>query len=559
MPQPPRTNGRAPQAPSDEAQRLVTANYADRAAAALPDTRYFTNEFIRRLLGEYDPNNVSIRDMRLMRSDYTIKMALHYGKAPLVSADYTFICDDPQIAAGTKEAYDAVHVPLMKIALTSQDFGFQGAIKQYEYGQFDGTYEDQQSGKVKQIWTDDAVRPVVLGVPIPLPPELTEPELVKGKFSGIRTALANLNSADQNTQNNDLVPVDWALWFANEFEEEFRNYRGKSRLVPAYRPWYSYWYNYHGRDRHAEQDADPPLQIWYPPGVSRVKQADGTYVTVSNRDEALKIGRELRNGATIAWPSDVYMTEDGRISQVQKWKAEFLQGGQNIEAFNSLLSDLEVAKLRACLVPEQILIEAQRGTGARNVAATQVDVFMQSLEFTSVYIDLILNKYFLRPFIEANWGKDAPPCVKRTTGFKQEDLTLVTTLIEAAFTADPNALPINFEKLLEKAGVDMYSKMEQEERDKAIQEAQQAQAEAQQQAQAVGQLPGEVQAQPQLPPGPQVGPLPGEQPQPDPQALAASQDYLRTGPRKYETEVIHLFEPQDQAGAGVGAARGSAS
>jgi hypothetical protein len=517
-----------PVPPTDDAKKLVQANYADRAVGALPDTRRFTDDLLSKLLGEFDPSAVTLRDMRRMRDDYTVKMGLHYGKAPLISADYSFVCDDPQIKAATQEAYDAIHVGLMKIALNSWDFGYQGAVKQYKYGRLETTYEDPESGEVKPVWDESSgVDPVLMGVPIPLPPEVTQPKLEKGRFDGISTPLARFTKTDDNNKH-DHVPVDWSLWFVNDFEEEFRNWTGKSRLVPVYPAWYSYWANWHMRDRHAEMDADPALQIWYPPGTS----GKGTANEKPNRQVAMEIGNDLRNGATVVWPSDIHYSEDGKATTTRLWEAAFLTGGENLGAFNELLDRLEVAKLRGTMVPEQALIEAQKGSGSRNVAATQTDTWLASLEMAAVYIDSIINKYYIRPFVEANWGKDAPPCKKVTTGFREEDLTLPMKLIEIAFNLDPNALPINFEAILEKLGIEMYSKKEQEERDKAIEELEAEQEE-------VGPLRGE--------PAPEPAALPGAAPAPG--QLAASQEARRRKPKKYEREHLHLSSKRAPAWA----------
>ena len=385
---------------SKDADKLARANYSDRAVAALPDGRRM-GQSILDLLGEFRPDRVGIHTLRKMTKTAAIKMAMHYGQAPLVTADYSFPCDDPRISAAVKENYDQIHVPLMKIALNSWVYGNQGAIKQYEYGRLESTYENDD-GNVRPVWPDEGVDPVLMATPIPLPQELTQPELTKGRFSGIRTSLARINSQDAATENSDLVPVEWSLWFAHLFEENYRNYFGESRLLPAYEPWYAYWVNWHNRNRHADQDADPALQVWYPPGSS----PDGQGGKVENRDAALTAGRELRNGSTVAWPSDVYYDDQGRPSVIKKWEAAFLTGGENITAFSDLLKELEVAMFRACMVPEQTLIEAIQGTGARNVAATQAELFIMSLEIESVYLDRIFNRYLIRPFIEANFGKD---------------------------------------------------------------------------------------------------------------------------------------------------------
>ena len=465
--------------------QLIKGDFASRALSSLGSRRIIDDAFIQSSIGDFNPDNVTLRDRLRMRQDNMIKMGLHYSKAPMITADYDFICDDPQIRAAVKEAYDQIHVSLMRGALNKYDFGFQAAVKRWELGDLKGSYENED-GEIVPIWPYPEVQPVMMAAPVVLPPDFTRVHLEGGKFAGIKTQLQPKNGGDEDDQ---LVPPEWSLWFVNEYEEEFGNYYGRARIDSAYRFWWSYWFNYHNRDRHAESDADPALQIWYPTGYQvpdplDIDPATGSARRVSNRDLALEIGEALRSGATIAWPSDVYQDEQGRPSAIKLWDAAFLQGGENLNAFTSLLADLEISKLRACLVPEQALVQQRDAPSSKNVAGTYGEVFTESLGLDAQYMDEQITKYLIRPFVVANFGEEAPDCRKITTGFKEEDLTLTTRLIEAAFNTDPNALPIKFEELLKRANIPVYSAKELQDRGEAAAElqAQQQEEQAAQQA-----------------------------------------------------------------------------
>lgn len=512
------------QAPTKEAAKLVRADYDDRALAALNQERLMDNQLLLRTLGEYDPDNITFQDRRRMRQDPMIKMGLWYAKAPMINAEWSMECTDRAIAAAMTEVIKRIYVPVMKTALTMFDFGFQPTIKQFELGRIEATFEDTD-GQVKPAWDDTDILPVILGDLIPIPPNQGRVRLKDGRFKGIETQLANVGPVKAaNDEDENYIPAEWCVWFANEFEEEFRNYYGRARIDPAYRAWWSYWFNYHMRDRHAESDADPALQVWYPPGKS--KDAEGN--TVENRDAALAMGHQLRSGATIAWPSDVHVDETGRLTTTRLWEAGFLTGGENLAAFTDLLADLEIQKLRSTLVPEQALVEARRGTSSRNAAASYIDIFNISLEQTMAYVDHLVNKYVIRPIVVANWGEEAPRCEKVTTGFKDEDLTLAGELIKVAFQLDPNALPIDFNQVIDRLGLPKLSNEEQEQRDQEVADQQAAQAEEQRAAAEAAAAQN----------GPPNGP-PGQQQQgPDAQQLSAQQP--RGKARKYEVERINL-------------------
>jgi hypothetical protein len=243
-------------------------------------------------------------------------------------------------------------------------------------------------------------------------------------------------------------------------------------------------------DRHFEMDADPALSIQYPPGMSE----DSSGTRRSNKEIALEIGNDLRSGATIAWPSDVHIDEQGKATTSPMWSAQFLTGGENLRAFRESSEYLDVMKLRAVLVPEQSLIEGKGGTSSRNAAATYSDVFNESLGQMAEDLDDYWNREIIPQLVEANWGADAPKAYKRTSGFNDEDLTLTNELIKIAFQLDPNALPINFEEMIKMANLPIMSAKEQEQRDEEIA---QAQMEQQQAAQAQQQAMAQQQAEQQ--------------------------------------------------------------
>jgi ribosomal protein S30 len=139
-------------------------------------------------------------------------------------------------------------------------------------------------------------------------------------------------------------------------------------------------------------------------------------------------------------------------------------------------------KLRATMVPEQALVEGKGGTSSRNVAASYADIFLESLAAEAAEDDDDWNRLHIPKIVEANWGTDAPEARKVTTGFEEEDIELAKSLIETAFSLDPNALPINFNELLKKVKLPVYSAKEQEEREEQREEeAEEAKVQAEQQ------------------------------------------------------------------------------
>lgn len=463
-------NGRPP---TKLAKQLAAKDFTTQVAS-LGEARTISRQMLQQTLGQFDPEVIDLRRLHQMRRDPMVQMGLHYTKAPLLRAKWHIESDDPQIAAGVDEILRKVYGPLMRIGLNMLDFGYSGAIKRFEYGELLGEFETEE-GAIRRIWNEPGVSPLMLRTPVPLYPDYTQVKLDKGKFDGIHLALVT-PTPDANKRHID---PDYCLWWTNEFEESFGNWYGYPRTGYAYRYWWSYWFRWHMADRHFEQDADPPLQVWYPPGSS---QRPGSAESVSNAAIALEIGNDLRGGATIAIPSDVHVDEMGRSTAQPLWKAEFLRGGENLQAFNQSFEYLDVLKLRSILVPEQALVEGKGGTSSRNVASTYGEIFTESLAQMADDLDDVINKHVIPQLVDANWGPDAARATKKTTGFQQEDLSLATELIKIAFNLDPNAMPIKFEELVRMAGLPMYTPKEQEEREEAAEQAAQAKVQAQAQA-----------------------------------------------------------------------------
>lgn len=460
--------------PTKEGRRLAERDFQD-AIGDLGAQRMISRSLLTRAIGAFDPEVITFPRMYQMRKDAMIQLGLAYRKAPHYRAKWHIECEDPQIAAGVTEILELQWGAYTRMRFNKLDFGFQSGIKQFEYGTLSGTYEDPETGEAKPIWPSKNVQPVVLAPPIPLMPEWVTPKIENGKFVGINT---NLVRQSGNT-NEPAIPAEWCMWVVNEFEENFRNYYGYPLTGYAYRYWWSSWFRHHMEDRHFEMDADPALMVKYP--VGKYTDKDGN--VISNQIAALKMGDDLRGGATVAVPSDVYVDDQGKAIASSLWDASFLTGGENMQAFRKSAEYLDIMKLRATLAPEQALVEGKGGTSSRNVASAYHQIFEESLSAAAEEDDDDWNRHHLPQIVEANWGPDAPTVRKITTGFEEEDLELVKGLITAAFTADPNALPIDFDELLKKARIPVFSAKEQEERqEQADEEAEERQKKAEESA-----------------------------------------------------------------------------
>jgi len=507
---------------TDVGQKLINRDFGP-MIGSLGYSRMISKAMLTSLLGEFDPEYIGYRRLYAMRRDPMVQMGLHYLKAPLIKSQWHVECEDPQIAAGVDKIIRNVYGNYMRTGLTKFDFGYQAAIKQFVLGNIEGTYEDED-GAVKEIWADKNIKPVVLDKLIPLPPEfvIVNIDEKNGQFKGFKTTLQGMLAPTVDDKKRQ-VPAEFALWWVNEFEESFRNYYGYPRTGYAFRYWWSYWFRHHMQDRHFEQDADPPLKVSYPKG----NYTDETGTIINNREVALEIGEDLRGGATVAVPSDFYTDDMGRQVALKKWDMEFLKGGENLKAFMDSANYLDIMKLRSILIPEQALVQSPDQPSSRNVQTGYEDIFKQSLALEALENDGVYNAYVIPQILEANWGADAPEARKKTTGFDDDSMQLAVDLIKLAFQVDPNAMPINFDKLVKQANLPTYTAEEQKQREE---EAQQKMLENQQAMQQAGGGQQEGQQ-------PNGGPPANQQTAGDNANINASGQYVKARPTLHLSEI----------------------
>lgn len=519
-------NGRLP---TREAERLVRRDWSPQIVS-LGEQRTITRELMEMQIGQFNPEIITLGRMHLMRRDTMIQLGLNYRRAPMFGAEFHMEGPSPLHNAAADKAIRNIWANIVRTGTMPLEYGYQGCLKQFDQGKLEAEYEDQD-GDVHPVWDDDVINPMVIKPLINLPPDWTRVKLNKntGKYEGLTSSLG-VPLAKSDNERNKHVPAEFTMWFHREFEGTFHNWYGYPLLGHAYPFWYSYWFRHFMEDMHFEQDADPALQVWFPSDnpqdVARKKEGG-----LSNREIALNVGADLRGGATVAWPSDVHVDEQGKKTAVPLWRAEFLEGGENLEAFLASREALDILKLRAMLVPEQALIEGVQGTGSRATSSVHADMYEKSLRQDAEDLADSVNKYMLPQFLEGNWGPDHPPVTMVIDAFQDNDLDFAKELVTAAFTLDPNALPIKFEDWLKQLKVPTYTPKEQEEREAEVEAAQQ-----EQQAQAA------QQAQQAAGPG-TPAPVPGGPP-PGAQGVGLAGRYVPV------REIIHL-DTRTKAKAGI--------
>lgn len=424
-----------------------------------------------RWLGEFDPDHITYEQMYMMRRDPMIKMAQNYILAPLANAPWRCEAPDPtdpdqaRQAAFAEQALQDIYISAIKGYFTKLDFGHTAMIKRFKKINPEWTFMNPVTNELEPVWEDEDIQAIVWDDPRVIPPETAWPNFTADgeQFAGIfykpgwnmrdnKTILQNgvlVTIPDQTLIQAELIPPGNCLWAVNEREESFNNWAGYPRSGYAFRYWWTYWFRWILADRHFERDADPPMKVTYPPGMSEDEQGHLT----QNADTALQMGDLVRDGATLAFPSTVYMDDLGKPTSVPLWDAEFLQGGENMAVYQASFEYLDVMKLRSMLVPEGTLIESKGTTTPTTGGPSSYSkTFTESLGMLMNEFDRDVNKYFIPDLLSVNFKN--PVAIKKvTTGFRSVDIDMAGSLLQYIANQSGSTLPIDVRQLLEDAGI----------------------------------------------------------------------------------------------------------
>lgn len=421
-----------------------------------------------RTLGQpFDTVNIPLSKLEQMRRDPMIAFGLMFVKVFLARAPWYIKSADAQRAAFIDGALRRIYGRFILAYSGCFDFGFQGIVKRFE--RVPGTDlgweyipSGSTDGKPVPVW-DNGVQALVWKPFTALNPRRCAPWFNKqGEFNGIKVSATNatgnleaqfFKGAGKEPVDPD-IPLDWALWATNEKDSVFGSLYGYPRTGYAFRYWWAYWYRFGLADRSFERWADPPIMAYHPVGTA----ADGAGGVVDFTADALRLAERLRSGANVSMPSTAVTGLDERVTNLREWELKQLETTTDFDALRESFEYLDVAKLRAVMVPEQAFLEGQGGTSSRNVASTLGDVFEEQQALIKMEIDDHINRFMIPQLLEANFGPGGPTCEIVTTGFDSEDMETLRAIVQAFAQNDPKRLSaIDFPALLERLGVPKLS------------------------------------------------------------------------------------------------------
>jgi len=305
---------------------------------------------------------------RAMRRDPTIALARQLTIAPVIAAEWSVEADEgvpDEITTFIAEQFLPVREPFIESALLGGvDFGWQPFEKVF----------DLREGrivlaKLKPLLQDMTVISVVGG---------------SGAFAGFR-------------QHQTVVPLECSLLIS--FRVEGTSWYGSSLLENA-RATYNKWVDANdGAARYDKKLAGANVVIKYPPGKTKVNG-----VMKDNFVIAQDIAAQLESSGTIVVPQTMAeFAEELKLEQLG-WSIEVLKdGGGQQPTFVARLKYLDAQKVRALIMPERAILEAEFGTKAE--AGVHADLALTHCDLTHRHVTRLMNWHAVNQLVIMNWGR----------------------------------------------------------------------------------------------------------------------------------------------------------
>ena len=417
--------------PPFNASRVRDALPSDHAPSTRASTYDYRSKSPRQLLSQA---RVPLSDCDEMRRDVMIAFGLTFVKSFIVRAPWRIKGANAQRNAFIDGALRRIYGRFILQYCNSLDYGFSAMCKRFEKSDAprDWTYIDE-AGNEQPVWTATA-QPVIWRPFVALNPHRSHPHFDdSGNFDGITYGPTSTRSGErfpfEPGGGEPNIGLAWSLWATNEKDSVFGSLFGYPRLGYCRRFWWAYWYRFTLADRAYEKWADPPVIVYHPTDVAL--DASGNQRNFTG--EALSIAERLRSGANVSLPSGVVSggLDGERSTGLRQWDVQQLKSEVDFTALNDAFEYLDVAKLRAVLVPEQALIEGKGGTSSRNVASELGDQFEASCAVLKGEIDDHINRYLIPQLLEANFGPGGATCEIETTGFDHRDVETARAIVQA--------------------------------------------------------------------------------------------------------------------------------
>lgn len=392
-------------------------------------------------LGTFNPSRIPHSTKLEMRRDPQIRFGLQAVKSPLIAAPLHFVCRSREVQELLTDVFikSGFLSELLMSSLNAVEFGFAAheqiwTMEDERHIEYD---EPKGDGKV------DVKDKTFTRLFTPQRFKDLDPALVsmlknnQGQYVGLTFGAwldpnIRFSQIQKKVEKNELNILRADKTFVFTPIHEFQNIRGEGRLEWTYDSWYWQRICYMVAMRWYERKSDPPYVI-YAPNTIGIDAEESVATQTSNLVLASRAVEKLRHSGHVALPSEVFMDDDGRPSQVRAWELSEVKVQDMHPAFLDMIDHFDKKKTRSVFAPDIALArDRQAGTLGSTEAIMDATVTMQN-QTLEAWVNHV-NRSVIEPFLRFNNIKDK--AYLTSTGVLSDNRAALRDVLSKVLEAD---------------------------------------------------------------------------------------------------------------------------
>lgn len=345
---------------------------------------------IKRLLGVFNPQNVTTDTRLLMMRDPILAFGLGVIRAPIMNLKWGIESEVPLIRDTVTKVIDRVYRELSAGLSLAVPLGCSVVAPEWMSGPLVVDVEDKVEGKTakhrfENAWMYDRMKSIDIRTIDFLIDEAAD------RWAGIEQTVTGLKGAEKKR-----VGTDRAFLWSFRKEDVFGDLRGFPILDHAYEPW---WWSAALQlmaNRYFERKADPPMKGRAPDeGI----ETDG--IPVDSRAWLTEEALALKGGSVLVLPSEFNTTTNQFLFDL-----EYMQAPERGDMYQLRLDALDIAKLRSIWVTDKAATSGD-GEGSMAQASVHAETMAGMLEVILSEFLNVVNCQVIPPVVRWLFGEEA--------------------------------------------------------------------------------------------------------------------------------------------------------
>lgn len=322
-------------------------------------------------IGYFRSSDIPLHVLDVMRRDSMVALGMAIVKFPIDQLKYTINCKNPQIKEFVRWNIQDKWNKFVEDCLLAMDFGFTPFEKVWaparlniDPGLSSRKIRDRDFIVLKKV---KAIHPCTIRVRVD----------DKNNFQGI--------NQDQNGMD---IKLSREKSMIVTYTDEYGNFFGKSRMVPAYESWYWKQISTQFLLRYTERGAIPPYKVFFPVGITRFNNN----TRMDNAEIAMNMATAISSYGNIAVPSNA--DDKGN----RKWDVEAINPGRLNMKPSEMTALWDMGIMRGLLILDKI-------TAGGIDSETASSVFLSTLSPMVKEIETKINSEIITPLVNWNFSE----------------------------------------------------------------------------------------------------------------------------------------------------------